>query len=182
VVPEFSARDVGMQVIEHLERRRPALVGSDSLVAAEVKSALVPVRKAYAEYELPPGYIDALEAELVATLPARWRQVAAPFTKLEERGFGLWRGGDVVARLTFVLAGLVVGGLIVAAPFIPIWEKWFPFALAIAAWWLPDAQARWQKRRYAKELGAIVTTLDRAQPELDRHVTIAELLPPGEKT
>ena len=178
MLPEFSARAVALQVIEHLERRRPAIAGYPAAIADEVKHALEPVHKAYADAELPRGYIAALETELVETLPARWRAVAEPFTRLEAASFRLWRGGDVVARIAYVFTGLVVGGLIVEAPFIPIWEKWFPFVLAVLAWWLPDAQVRWHKRRYARELGAIVAALDRAQPALDQHVTLAELLPP----
>jgi len=180
VLPEFSARVVAMQVIEHLERRRPAIAGDPEAIKTEVDHALAPVRKAYADVELPRSYLDALATEMTETLPARWRALAEPFTRLEQRGFGLWRGGDVPARLAFVLAGLILGGLIVAAPFIPIWEKWFPFVLAVAAWWLPDLQVRWHKRRYARDLGALVATLDRAQPALDQHVTITELLPPPE--
>ncbi len=180
MLPEFSARAVSIQVLEHLERRRPDIVADEARVRAEVGEALVPVRKAYVEYDLPRSYLEALEKELSAALPARWRAVAEPFTRLEQAGFRLWRGGDPIARLTFVLAGLVLGGLIVWAPFIPIWEKWFPFLLAVLAWFLPDVQARWYKRRYSRELGAIVSTMERAQPALDQHVTVAELLPPAQ--
>jgi len=182
VLPEFSARSVTLQVIEHLERRRPAISGHPAAVSAEVKAALVPVRRAYVDSDLPRSYIDALETELNETLPARWDAVADPYTKLENAHFRLWRGGDVVARLAYVATGLVLGGLAIEAPFIPIYEKWFPFLLAILAWWLPDAQVRWQKRRYARELGNIVTALDRAQPALDQHVTVSDLLPPHEES
>jgi hypothetical protein len=178
VVSEFSARAVSTQLIEHLERRRPAIVDSADKVAAEVDHALAPLRRSYVELELPLSYMNALEEELKATLPERWRAVAAPFTRLEASSFKLWRGGDVVARLAYVFAGLVIGGLCLRAPFIPIWEKWFPFALALAAWWLPDAQVRWEKRRYERALGAIVATFERAQPALDGHISMAELMPP----
>lgn len=167
-----------MGVIEHLERRRPAIVGDAATVAAEVEHALVPVRKAYAELDMPRSYIEALEEEIKAALPARWLGVAAPFTKLESSRFGLWRGGDVVARLTYVFAGLLIGVLCLRLPFIPIWEKWFPFALAFGAWWLPDLQTRHAKRRYERELGSIVESLERAQPALDARISLAELLPP----
>jgi hypothetical protein len=179
MLPEFSARVVGLQVLDHLERRRPAIAGDEPRIRDEIKEALVPVRKAYTDYELPMSYLDALEKEIAATLPARWRAVAEPFTRLEQKGFGIWRGGDPLARLSYVLIGLVVGGLIVWAPFIPIWEKWFPFAVALLAWWLPDVQIRWHKRRYARELGAIATTMERAQPALDQYITITDLLPPA---
>jgi hypothetical protein len=178
VLPEFSARAVALQVVEHLERRRPAIAGDAAAVTEEVRHALQPVRKAYAESELPLSYVDALEAEMVETLPSRWRALAEPFTRLEQAGFRLWRSGDLPARLSFVGLGLALGGLIVWAPFIPIWEKWFPFVLAVLAWWLPDAQVWFQRRRYARELGRLVASMARAQPALDQHVTLTELLPP----
>src|SRR5262249_26957132 len=84
------------------------------------------------------GLVAAVSVEL--QLFGAHRQVARRFTDRESREFGVWRGGDPVARLTYVASGLLVGGLIIWAPFIPIWEKWFPFVLAIAAYWLPDVQ------------------------------------------
>jgi hypothetical protein len=173
---EFSARSVTLQVLEHLERRRVTVVSDEALVRAEVKQALVPVRAAYEEAQLPVPYLDALEAEINAVVPVKWQRVAAPYTDRERREFGVWRGGDPVARITFVFLGLLLGGLILAAPFIPIWEKWFPFVLSFAAWWLPDAQVAWHKRRYARALGGIALELERAQPSLEGRVSTDSLL------
>ena len=181
MLSEFSARAVGLEVLDHLERRRPGIVGDEGQIREEIHKALVPVRTVYREYDLPASYLAALEEELLATLPARWRAIAGPFTEAEKSGFRTWRRGDPIARLSYVFTGLIVGGFCVWAPFIPIWEKWFPFLLAIAAWWLPDLQARFYRRRYARELGQIVLTLERAQNQLDRHITAAELMPPPEK-
>jgi hypothetical protein len=180
VLSEFSARAVALTVIEHLERRRAAIVDDEGRVQAEVEEALAPVRTAYAEAQLPAGYLQALEGEVRTTVPAAWRRIAAPFTAAERREFGIWRGGDPIARVTYVLVGLLLGGLIVWAPFIPIWEKWFPFALAGSAWFLPTAQLRFHQRRYARALGDIAVQLERAQPLLDARITTEELLlPPG---
>jgi hypothetical protein len=79
--------------------------------------------------------------------------------------------------VAYVFLGLLVGGLCVKLPFIPIWEKWFPFALAGAAWWLPDAQAAWHRRRYARRLGAIVSDVGSRQRALEAKVSLAELMP-----
>ncbi len=177
---EYTAREVALTVIDHLERRREKIVGDEALVRAEVGAALEPIRREYLEAELPVSYFSALEKEITETLPAKWRRAALPFTDLEKKGYGIWRAGDVVARLTYVALGLIGGGLVVAAPFIPIWEKWFPFALAIAAWWLPDAQLRWQRRRYGLQLGQVVKELEGAQKQLDRAITMQELLPPAD--
>src|SRR5579863_4039553 len=148
MTPEFAIAKVAAEVVAHLERRREAAARSEVTTAREVETALAPIRMAYRESQLPPTYFAALEAELRGALPAAWRAVAAPFTALEARGFGRWRGGDLSARLAYALGGLTLGGLIVWLPFIPIWEKWVPFALAFAGWWLPDAQVAWHRRRY----------------------------------
>lgn len=174
---EFAARRVARQVIEHLERRRAEIVGDDAAVRNEIERALAPLRDSYQESALPPAYFAALEQELGEVMPSRWREIAAPFTAVERKSFGSWRGGDVYARIVYVFLGLLIGGLCVKLPFIPIWEKWFPFALAGAAWWLPDAQAAWHRRHYARRLGAIVSDVGSRQRALEARVSLAELLP-----
>jgi len=176
VVGELSAVRVTLRVLDHLERRRVAIVDDPAQVEAAVVEALVPVRKEYQEAELPIAFWEGLETEVRAIVPRAWRAVAQPYSHKEKREFGLWRGGDPVARLTYVLAGLTLGGLILWAPFIPIWEKWFPFVLAFGAWWLPDAQVRWHKRAYARALGRIAAQVARAQPELEGRVSTEQLL------
>lgn len=81
-----------------------------------------------------------------------------------------------MARITYVFIGLIIGGLCVEAPFIPIWEKWFPFLLAALAWWLPTAQLAWHKRRYSRALGGLVLELGRVQPQLDGTIRTEDLL------
>jgi len=176
---EFAARKVTREVLEHLERRRADIVGEETAVRDELGRALAPLRDAYRDSALPPAYFAALEQELGAVVPSRWRAAAAAFTAAERRAFGSWRGGDVYARVTYVFLGLLIGGLCVRLPFIPIWEKWFPFALAAGAWWLPDAQAAWHRRQYARRLGAIVSDVGSRQRALEAKVTLAELLPDG---
>jgi hypothetical protein len=175
VTDEFAARRVATEVIGHLERRRGEILGHEAIVRAEVEHALVPIRDAYRESGLPAAYFAALEKEVREVLPARWREAARAFTALEKRSFGSWRGGDVYARVVYVFGGLLVGGLCVEAPFIPIWQKWFPFALAVGGWWLPDLQAAWHRRRYGRQLGALVRDIGSRQRALEAAVTLKEL-------
>jgi hypothetical protein len=177
-VEEFAAARVVVQVLGDLERRRPEIVGDEAKVRAAVDEALVPVRAAYEEQQLPPAYLTALEKVVRETVPEAWHRIARPFTAAENHGFFLWRRGDPVARITCVFIGLVVGGLCVWLPFIPIWEKWFPFVLAFGAWWLPTAQVAWYKRRYARQLGDIATRVGKAQPQLEGTIRTEELLLP----
>lgn len=172
----FSAAQVTSDVLAHLERRRPAIVHDDAAIESEIRAALAPVRREYAEMELPVRYLDALEAELLDTVPARWRQCAEPFTEDEKKGFGIWRQGDVFARLTYLGISAAIGFFIVWAPFIPIWEKWLPFAMAAGAWWLPDLQTGLRRRRYAHQLGEIVAQMEQAQKQLERQVTSEDIL------
>ncbi|MSP60806.1 MAG: hypothetical protein EXR72_10785 [Myxococcales bacterium] len=179
MIDEFLAQTVTLEVVKHLERRRPAIVDDEARVLAEVAHALEPIRRSYTESELPKAYIDALAEEVAATVPARWRAVAGRFTALEQREFGVWRGGDVVSRVVYVFVGLLVGGVCVALPFIPIWEKWFPFLLAILGWWLPNAQVALHRRRYARSLGEVAEQMVGAQRQLDRHMIEDLVLPPS---
>jgi hypothetical protein len=78
-----------------------------------------------------------------------------------------------------MLVGLVVGGLCLRASVIPFWDKWFPVALAVGGWWLPDAQAAWHRRRYARGLGALADDFGARQQALEGAVKLADLLPPA---
>ncbi len=185
MLPEFSADTVTRQVLARLERQRATLAGDPAATEAEVTAELALMRVRYVEEALPLPYFEALARELGPAIGSRWRRVAAAYTALEGRGFGIWRGGDLVARLGYVFAGLALGGLCVALPFIPIWEKWFPFALSIGGYFLPDAQMRWQRRRYARQLGDVVRDFATLQPRLEEAVKLTDLLaeaPTGEKT
>jgi hypothetical protein len=183
MIDEFTAGKLSLEVVTALERRREAIAGDEALTRAELERALTPLRAAYQDSALPASYFSALEDELRRTILERWRAGAVSFTALERSGFGSWRGGDVYARVVYVLAGLVVGGLCVALPFIPIWEKWFPFAVSAAGWFLPDVQAAWHRRRYARRLGEIVRTMTARQPALEAGVSWQELAgePPKEQ-
>ena len=184
VLPEFSADTITRQVLARLERQRAALAGDAPATEAAVTAELVAARARYLEEALPAPYFEALARELGPAIGPRWRRIAAAYTALEGRGFGIWRGGDLLARLAYVFAGLALGGICVALPFIPIWEKWFPFALAVAGYFLPDAQTRWHRRRYARQLGEVVRDFAALQPRLEEAVKLADLLteaPPEEK-
>ena len=115
-------------------------------------------------------------------LAPRWLAMAVPYTELERRRFGLWRGGDPVSRFFLVLFALAIGGFVVWTPFIPIEEKWFPFLLAIIAPFLPEIVTTFHLRRYTRELLALARTVGAAERELDLFQPLADLLPPSQPT
>ena len=88
---------------------------------------------------------------------------ARDMTELERNNFGIWRGGDLAARFTFALIGLLIGSIIIALPFIPIFEDMFAFALMAAGFLYPDLKRFMFERRYMKVLNRLVADSARYQ-------------------
>jgi hypothetical protein len=80
---------------------------------------------------------------------------------MERTGFGVFRRGDPAARFTYALAGLIIGSVIIALPFIPIVEDAFAFALTGAGFLYPDIVRYTHERRHAKLLNRLIVDADR---------------------
>jgi hypothetical protein len=88
---------------------------------------------------------------------------------LERHNFGIWRGGDLGARFAFALAGLIIGSIIIALPFVPIFEDMFAFALTAAGFLYPDLKRFMMERRYMKVLNRLVADSARYQENARLH-------------
>src|SRR5207237_10608560 len=88
---------------------------------------------------------------------------------------GLWRGGDLIARGAFALFGLGLGALLVRIPWIPIYEKWVPWALFVLGPFLPDAYLWWYRRKHEKKLEKLVEDLGREGETLDAYRPLSEV-------
>ena len=182
MLPAFQAEQAAREALTHLERRRPALIDAaggdagrlDAAVRDELGVALAPLRRRYDEAGMPARYFDALSAELAASIPARWRAIAAPFTAHERATLSVWRRGEVPTRLAWTCVGLVVGVAIIRSPVIPIFWKWLPTLMALGGWWVPDLLAWRSRRRYARALGEIVLACGSAQRQLDQTISIED--------
>lgn len=181
MVPEkYRLENIGRFLLEAFERRRPALeawtpaVGQE--LRAEAERELLQMERQCVELGVddPPYWLRARGA-LDAVLLPRYAALAREELALSKRDYGLWRGGDLVARLAFAGVGLVLGGLAVAIPWIPVTEKWVPWALFVAGPFLPDAYFWWYRRRYRKRLEALVEDLARAGDSLDTYRPLSEL-------
>ena len=87
----------------------------------------------------------------------------------------MWRGGAGGARILFALLGLVVGGLILAIPFIPIFEKAFAFVLALGGWFYPDMVRLTHEYRHYKLLNRLVSAGEEFQRGRARYVSAADV-------
>jgi hypothetical protein len=156
-----------LQECEHRRRGLPAEPESAGAAAAKLeeltRAKLAEIRACYEEAGGSPGYWRELESEVLDTALPQYARAAAAQTRLELASYGLWRQGDPVSRLVLGLGGLVAGGLIVKAPFIPIFEDTFAFALAVAAFLYPEIKRLVFDWRYSRLLNRLIVQAERYQ-------------------
>jgi hypothetical protein len=181
MVPEkYRLAAVGRFLLEAFERRRPGLTAwtpqvEDSL-RTEAEGALVEMEKQCKEVGVDdPAYWQKARDAVETVILPRYAQLARTELKLAAQGYHLWRGGDLVARAAFGGAGLVLGALAVAIPWIPVTEKWVPWALFVAGPLLPDAQLWYFRWRHRRRLQAVVDDLAAADRAVDTYRPLAEL-------
>ena len=133
-------------LIAAAERRRPGLGPWSPQVEDQLRrvfeTELEDVRKSFLESFDDPGWFDRGEETIQEIALPRYLVEAKRETDLEQREFGIWRGGDLVSRIVWGLGGLALGLFLVKAPFIPIPTSWDLFALALllGAPFIPDVQ------------------------------------------
>jgi hypothetical protein len=158
---------IARDLLLDLERARPGFPldheGFARAAKARMHLRLGDLRAQYASVGADADYTRVVR-ELEEVLLRRYVVFAHAQSERDSRGGGAWRGGDVVSRVVLSLVGLVVGGLLLWAPFIPIWEKWLPFALMLLAPTLPDLQKHWFSRQHRRRL----RELDRDMAEAAR--------------
>ena len=106
------------------------------------------------------------------TLLPGYARLATAFTTRERNDFYIARRGHAVERIGFGVLGLLVGGFVVWAPFIPLWSKEWVWAAGAIGLFAPELRRWWAWKRYERELNGLVAGADR---ELER-VRVAYLL------
>ncbi len=159
-------------LISALERRRLGLGPWGEKARSELRavfdSELAAMKSHFFELFDDRAYWEKVEHTLVEVCFPRYCAAAEKQSELEQRDYGLWRGGDLIARAVYAAGGLIVGILMVKLPFIPIPQTWdlFAFLTMIGAPFLPDAQVWFHKRKYRKQLQAIVADMREAEEQL----------------
>jgi len=164
---EYDCGPVLFAVLQDCEHRRRSLPPDDGEAAAKLaeiaREKLAEIAPCYAEAGGTPGYWRELEREVLETALPQYARAAAAQTRLERDHYGLWRQGDPLSRLALGLAGLTVGGLIVKAPFIPIFENAFAFVLAAAAFFYPEIKRLVYDWRHSRLLNRLIVQAERYQ-------------------
>ena len=176
--PSYDYGNVLFAVLQECEHQRRALLPNEAeaRLAEIAREKLAAIRASYEERGGTPGYWQQLEREVLATALPQYVPAALEQNRLEKTRYDLWRQGDPAARALFGLLGLVLGGLIIAAPFIPIFEDTFAFLLTLAGLLYPEIKKGFYDIRHAQLLNRLIKQAERYQKEQPAHyVTEAEL-------
>ena len=187
--PEYDFGSVVYVVLEECEHRRRGY-DDESLKPELMKAArgkLAKVKAAYDEFGGSPAYWKTLETEVLETAMPQYIEHAEKMNRLERNAFDVFRGGDVAARFLFALIGLIVGSILIEAPFIPIFEAMFAFILTALGFFYPDLKRYMYERRHARMLNRLVTDAARYQQTSRLHYMTSDEIResfqlPGETT
>jgi hypothetical protein len=181
MVPEkYRLAAIGRFLLESFERRRPGLRDWTPEIEAslrrEADAQIHQMERQLSEMGIEdPEYWARARAALQDILVPRYAALVQDELALQKRDYGIWRGGDLVARGVFAVVAFLLGVLAVELPYIPIYAKWFPALLLIAGPLLPDAILWWYRQRYQRKLQALVEDLARASESLDAYRPFSEL-------
>jgi hypothetical protein len=173
-------------LIAAAERVRPGLGPWSPKVESRLRDVfgteLADVRARFLELFDDPAYFDRLQETVLEVALPRYLAAAERQTALEQRDYGLWRGGDLLARGVYAAAGFALGLFLVKAPFIPIPATWdlLAFGFLLAAPFIPDAQVWLLKRRHRGALRAIVDDLRDAEVHRELYQPLAPPTPVDE--
>ena len=169
--PEYDFGNVVYVVLQECEHRRRGFDDDDldEQLEKAARGRLAKIKAAYDEFGGSHAYWQALEAEVMETALPQYLAGAREMNALERSHYGIWRGGDPLARFTFALAGLVLGTIMLAIPFIRIFEAIFAVALATAGFLYPEIKRYTHERRHFKLLNRLVADSVRYQENARLH-------------
>jgi hypothetical protein len=176
--PSYDYGNVLFAVLQECEHQRRALLPNEAAarLAEIAREKLAAIRASYEERGGSPGYWQQLEREVLSTALPQYVPAAVEQNRLEKTRYDLWRQGDPAARALFGLLGLVLGGLIIAAPFIPIFEDTFAFLLTLAGLLYPEIKKGFYDIRHAQLLNRLIKQAEKYQKSQPaQYVTEAEM-------
>jgi hypothetical protein len=169
--PSFDFGNVLFAVLQECEHVRRALLPNEAQgrLTEAARRKLAEIHESYLENGGTPAYWEELEREVLETSLPVYIPDAVEQTRLEKSGYDVWRRGDAAARALFALGGLALGGLIVAAPFIPIWEDAFAFVLAVGGLLYPEVKQLVADFRHSRQLNRMIAEAEKYQKNARIH-------------
>ncbi len=170
---EFDFGPILYAVLEECEHQRRGFAADEAgeKLMATARRKLAEIHESYEECGGTAPYWTDLEREVLETSMPQYIPAAIEQTRLEAAGYDVWRRGDPVARALFALLGLVIGGLIIAAPFIPIFEDAFAFLLALGGLLYPEIRKTAFDYRHSRLLNKLIARAEKYQYDSRIHYT-----------
>ena len=174
----FDFDHVNFAVLHECEHRRRGILPDhlENSLLDIARGKLAEVHESYVESGGTELYWTSLESEILETTMPQYIAAAREKNRLEKNNYDLWRGGDLTSRAVMALIALTIGGIIVALPFIPIFEDAFAFLLALTAWFYPEIKRLMFDHRHARLLNQLIVEADRYQNDHRLHYVTQEAL------
>jgi hypothetical protein len=167
----YDFGNVLFAVLQECEHQRRALLPNEAEARLKetARAKLAEIHESYAELGGTQPYWQQLEREVMETALPEYIPAAVEQTRMEKTNYELWRNGDPAARALFGLLGLVIGGLIIKAPFIPIFEDTFAFLLTAAGFLYPEIKKTYFDYRHSRLLNRMIVHAERYQKNQRLH-------------
>ena len=167
----YDFGNVLFAVLQECEHQRRALLPNqaEARLQETARAKLAEIHESYTELGGTEPYWRELEREVMETALPQYIAEALEQTRRERSNYDLWRQGDPAARALFGLLGLVLGGLIIKAPFIPIFEDTFAFLLTAAGLLYPEIKKTYFDYRHSRRLNRIIAYAEKYQKDQRLH-------------
>lgn len=156
--PEYDFGSVVYVTIQECEHRRRGFDDDelDDALMDVARAKLTKIRDAYDEFGGSPGYWADLEKEVLETAMPQYIAAAREMNAQERSAFGVWRGGDPLARFVFALGGVVISLFLLAVPFLRVFELFVALTLAAGGALYPEIKRYTHERRHFRALNRLV--------------------------
>lgn len=156
--PEYDFGNVVFAVLTECEHRRRGFDDAelDRQLLATARAKLAKIKAAYDEFGGAPSYWESLETEVLKTALPQYTVAAKEMNALEREKFGVWRGGDPLARIAFAVGGLLLAWVLFFVPFVRLFEAAFMVTLVATGFFFPDIKRFTHERRHTRLLNRLV--------------------------
>jgi hypothetical protein len=167
----YDFGNVSFVVLQECEHKRRALLPNEAEARLQEidRAKLAEIHESYVELGGAEGYWQSLEREVIETTLPQYVPAAVEQTRLEKSNYDLWLHGAPAARFLFGLLGLILGGLIIKAPFIPIFEDTFAFLLAASGFLYPEIKRTYFDFRHSRTLNRLIVQAETYQKDQRLH-------------
>jgi hypothetical protein len=167
----YDYGNVLFAVLQECEHNRRALLPNEAAGRLQgiARAKLAEIRESYVECGGTDTYWEQLEREVLETALPQYIPAVVEQNRLEKSNYDLWRQGEPVARMAFGLLGLLIGALIIAIPWIPIFEDAFAFVLAMAGFLYPEIKKTVFDYRHARLLNRLIVQAEKYQKDQRLH-------------